>query len=197
MREPGAIFGAAALGLGQMSHQHPVRLLTTQLDQLVLQGLEHRSGADERVVRLGAPPMELLAALAPVATLPLAHGRRDMAVLVGLVDPSQWQLPAHLWLPVQWPLVASQRRLMERATGAGVEARPVQEDAGPVDETRHDVAVLVDLDRTASLVRLLLELPLVDRELLCHLLHVATVLAAREVRAVRAAALHHLGRGLG
>ena len=55
-----------------------------ELDDLVARGHVHRLGADERLGRLGAPPVELGAALAPVAALPLAQRRRDVAVVVGV-----------------------------------------------------------------------------------------------------------------
>ena len=109
-------------------------LLADHLDELVAHGLVHRFLGHEGLGRVGAPPVELLAALAPVAALPLADGRGDVPVDVGLVDPAQGQLPADLGLPVEGPLVPAQRRLVQRAAGAGGEPGTVEEDAGPVDD---------------------------------------------------------------
>ena len=95
------------------------------------------SVADERLGRLGAPPVELGAALAPVAPLPLPQPRREVAVLVGRVLEADRHLPAHVRLPVERPLAGLEGADVQGAAGAAGEAGPVEEDAGVVDEAGH------------------------------------------------------------
>ena len=69
-----------------------------------------RLRAAERLGRLGAPPVELGAAVAPVAPLPLAQPRGDVAVVVGGVLEPDRHLPAHVGLPVERALAGLERR---------------------------------------------------------------------------------------
>ena len=95
------------------------------------------SVADERLRRLGAPPVEVLAALAPVAALPLPQPGRQVAVLVGRVLEPDRHLPAHVGLPVERPLAGLEGADVQGAAGAAGEAGPVEEDARVVDEAGH------------------------------------------------------------
>src|SRR4051794_30670176 len=85
---------------------------------------------------------------------------------------------------------------VQGAPGAAGEAGTIQEDAGPVDEARHRLALLADLD-DAALLALLLELPLVRGERLGRPLDASPVGGVDEVGAVGAASLNELRRGLG
>ena len=70
-------------------HQLVVDLAADQFDDLVDQVDVDRLGADEGLVGVGAPPVELLATGAPVAAFPLPQGGCDVAVLVGVVVETQ------------------------------------------------------------------------------------------------------------
>src|SRR5581483_3548179 len=168
--------------------------LADHLHDLVPQADVHGLGPDERLVGVGAPPVEVRPAVTPVAPLPLPQRRGDMAVAVGLVDPAQRELPAHLGLPVERAFAARHRGLVQGAARPGVEARPVEEDAGSVDESGDGLALGVHLDGAPAPVGLLLELPLVSAEALRQPLDPALVGLVGEVRAVRAATLLELRR---
>src|SRR6476659_289626 len=94
--------------------EHAVRGLADHLDQLVAKAFVHRLAGDEGLVPVGAPPMEVVATLAPVTALPSADRRRDVSIDVALVDAPERQLPADLGLPVEWALAAPQCRLVQR-----------------------------------------------------------------------------------
>src|SRR4051812_10858626 len=85
---------------------------------------------------------------------------------------------------------------VQSAPGTAREPRTVQEDARSVDEARHGLALLADLD-DPSLLALLLELPLVLGERLGRPLDASPVGGVDEVGAVGAAPLHELRSGLG
>ena len=80
--------------------------------------------------------MEVVAAVAPVAPLPLAQAGRDVAVVVGVVLEADRNLPAHVRLPVEWAFAGLERGDVQRAADATCEPGPVQEDAGIVDQSR-------------------------------------------------------------
>ena len=88
-----------------------------------------------------------------------------MAVgVVGVVLEPQRELPAHLGLPVERSLAGLERRGVQRAADAALEAGAVQEDAGAVDEAGLDLAGLVDLGGPGLAVPDVVELPLLRGE---------------------------------
>ena len=132
--------------LATCSREQVVGLLAHHLHDLVAQRLVHGCAVDEGVVGLGAPPVELGAALAPVAPLPLPQRGGDVAVgILGVVLEPQRELPAHLGLPVERALAGLEGGGVQGAADAALEPGPVQEDAGTVDEAGLDLAGLVDL----------------------------------------------------
>ena len=62
-------------------------------------------------------------------------GRRSSSIA------AERQLPAHLGLPVEGRSLAAERRLVQRAAGAGPEPGAVEEDAGAVDEAGDALAL--------------------------------------------------------
>src|SRR5262249_33227310 len=90
------------------------------------------------------------------------------------------------------------RVLMERAARAGRETGAVEEEARAVDQAGAPVVfLLVDALPDAAPLADLLELPVVLGELLRQALDPAHALLVGRVRAVGAAAVDQLGRGLG
>ena len=179
----------------EVGGQPPVDLLAGHGLQLGAHAHVDRLVADERVGVLGAPPVELLAALAPVAPVPLADHRGDPAVGRRLVLAAEGQLPAHLGLQLDVAPPLGLGRPVEGAAGPGREPGPVEEDAGAVDQPGPEVAVGQLLDH--ALLPLLVELPEVGGELGGRPLDVPGVLLAGEVGAVGAASLDQLGGGPG
>ena len=118
----------------QLDHHLVVRGLADHLDDLLAQVLIRGNPTDERVVALGAPPVEVVAALAPVAALPLAQRRRDVPVVVGVMLEAQRQLPADVGLPVDVPLAGLDRSDVQSTTGAAGKVGLVVEDAGALDD---------------------------------------------------------------
>src|ERR1700689_585839 len=76
-----------------------------------------------------------------------------------------------------------------------MKVRTVEKDAGVLDESGDDLAVLLDARRT--LAALGLELPLVRGQALGGLFDSSLIFFVREVRPVTAAALDELGSGFG
>ena len=112
---------------------------------------------DERLGRLGAPPVELRPALPPVAAVPLADHRGDPTVGRRLVLAPQRQLPADLGLELDVADPPGLGLEVQRAARAGGEPGAVEEDAGAVDQTGAEVAVGQLLDD--ALLALGVELP--------------------------------------
>src|SRR5262249_38896459 len=132
---------APAPSFRQERGEHVVDRLAHDPDDLVAQGEVDRSLADEGIGALGAPPVELEAALAPVAPLPLPQRAGRVAVLAGVLVEPQRELPAHVGLPVHGPLAGFEGGAVQRTPGAPREAGTVEEDAGVVDEARRASAV--------------------------------------------------------
>ena len=141
---------------------------------------------------LGAPPVELLAALAPVPPVPLPHHRGHPPVGRRLVLAAERELPAHLRLELDVAASLGLGRLVQGAARAGREPGPVEEDAGAVDQPGAEIAVGQLLHH--ALLSLLVELPEVGGEFGGGPLDGPGVLLAGEVGPVGAAALHQLGR---
>src|SRR6266542_3265534 len=91
--------------------------------------------------------------------------------------------------------------LVQRAPRPARESGSVQEDAGVVDEAGApfdaSLLVLAALRVNALGASGLRVLPLIIGKFLCRAHDAIAVLAAREVRSIGAAALHHFRRGLG
>src|SRR5437764_7409323 len=115
--------------------------------------------ADEGVGRLGAPPVELGPAVAPVLPVPLDDPRGHVPVAVVGVLTAQGELPAHVGLELERALTALERGPVQRTPGAAREPGAVEEDAGPVHHPGHPLVSLVGLPR-AALDPLTPELPL-------------------------------------
>ena len=189
--------GDSLASLGQDVCEVLVGGLAHHLDDLVPQREVHRTLTHEGEGVLGAPPVELLASVAPVATLPLAQCGRDVAMLVDMVDEAQWELPADLRLPVEGPSAACECRLVEGAPRPGGVARPVEHDACVVGLTGDGVTLLIRLDRAAGRLRLVVELPFVGAEFGDARLDTRPVGVTGEVGPIRAAALLFVGGGPG
>ena len=171
----------------QLRNQGLVDRRPRELDDLVAQVHVGRRAPDERVRRLGAPPVELLATLAPVAPLPLAQRRRDMAVIVGVLVQPERKLPADVRLPVERSFAVLERGDVERAADAALEAGAVQEDAGAVDHTCRAGALVVGGEPV--LLALAPQLPRGRGQAAHGDLDRRHVIVVDEVRAVAAAAL--------
>ncbi|MFM8530687.1 MAG: hypothetical protein ACKOD2_13640, partial [Ilumatobacteraceae bacterium] len=179
------------LALEDLDHQF-VHGRSDGLDQFVAQILVDRFPSDEGVGCIGAPPMQIVTIIAPVASLPFAHERRDPSARVGVVFEADRQLPADVRLPVEWALTGLDGGDVEGAARASGESRSVQEDARSVDSTRRGVAVLVLLEE-AFLRGAILHLPLIGREP-DHVLHdIGDIRFVDEVSSVRAATLVQFG----
>ena len=126
---------------------------------------------------LGAPPVELGPALAPVAPVPLADDRGDPTVGRRLVLAAQRELPADLGLELDVADAPGLGLDVQGAARAGGEAGAVEEDAGAVDQPGAEVAVGQLLDH--ALAALGVELPDVGTEGLRHGLDLVGVLLAR------------------
>jgi hypothetical protein len=151
--------------------------------------------SDERRRVLGAPPAEILAACAPVPAVPLRDARDDVATVLDLVVAPQRQLPADVGLQRDVALLVVQRHHVQGTARAAMEIGPIEEDARPLDQLGHDLAVLLHPRGGGSTLGL--ELPLVVREPLRGLLDAPAVLLVGEVGAVAATSLDQLGRGAG
>src|SRR5262249_32274277 len=147
---------------------------------------------DKGVRALGAPPVELEPAVAPVAAFPLPQGGRHVAVFAGVLVEAERELPAHVGLPVHEPLAGLERGPVQRAAGAAGETRAVEEDAGVVDEAGDARAVLLH-PMEAAAASLAPVLPLLVGEPRRRRRHGGEILVVDEVGAVAAAALLELG----
>ena len=128
MGQRGLLLPRAELADEEVVHGRP-----DQLDDLVLQVLVDGTAAAEGIRRLGAPPVELVAALAPVAPLPLPQrsssrdrGRR-CAPRGGAGAASRRPASSRAAAP------GLQRGDVQRAPHAALEPGAVEEDAGAVD----------------------------------------------------------------
>ena len=103
--------------------------------------LVDRPVADEGVGGVGAPPVEVEAALAPVAALPLPQDVGDVLVVVDLAR-SRRRGSCQQTSGFQSMKRSSRatRRLVQGAAGAAGEAGAVEEDAGVVDEAGDPLA---------------------------------------------------------
>ncbi len=121
-----------------------------------------------------------------------------MTLVVGGVLESDRYLPADVGLPVEGALAGPDGRDVERASRAGWEARPVQEDACIVHQARggHRCAVVGVLARgeESLLDRLGVELHHLGIETGEGSDHVLDIVVVDEVGPVTAASLGHLGR---
>src|SRR2546423_1327452 len=170
--------------------------VSEHLAQLGLHRLVHGLGAGEGLLGLGAPPPELLAALAPAVAAELGEDRRDRLVFLVSVDGAQRQLPAHGRLRVAEVLAGVHRVQVQRASRSGFEIRTVEEDARVLVEARLPLTLTRALPHAAFQADLL-ELPLVVAELLGELLDLFLDLLLRLVRTVGAAPLDELRCGFG
>src|SRR6185436_13344240 len=102
--------------------------------QLGLERPVHGPGVHERLGCLGAPPPELLAALTPALASELGELRDDGPVGLDFVEATQGQLPAHLGLQLAVVGAGLHAPLVQRAPRTAGPPRPVEEDAGAVDE---------------------------------------------------------------
>ena len=112
-------------------------------------------------------------------------------MVVGDVVEAQWQLPAHVRLPVERPLAGVERGDVQRAAGSAGEPGAVEEDARPVDEAG-DGGPVLGVEVAAASTRAM-ELPLVGGQPSGGLGDDAHVVVVDEVRAVAATALGQLG----
>src|SRR2546423_86144 len=112
------------------------RVVAEHLAELLAHRPVHGLAAGERLRCLRAPPREFRAPITPSVASELGQGRDDSAVFLLLVDASQRQLPTHVGLDLAVMAPFAHRVQVQRATGAGGEPRPGQEDAGVVDEAR-------------------------------------------------------------
>ena len=92
-----------------------VELLAEHLPQFDVERLVHGFASGERLGRLGAPPREVVAALAPPLAPELGERRDHRAVVLLVVDTPQRELPADLGLPVTVVLADAHRVLVQRA----------------------------------------------------------------------------------
>src|SRR5262249_19822399 len=89
--------------------------------------------ADVRLRRRGAPPVQVVPALAPAA--PVELGQRGdqypgiVRPLRPLLVPADRQLPAHAGLVLRRVYAVAQRRGVQRAAATGREVRVVEENA--------------------------------------------------------------------
>src|SRR5207253_11304760 len=97
----------------------------------------HGLGLGERLGSLRAPPVELLAARAPVAALPLGHGGDDVTVVTRLLVPAQGELPAHVGLQLEVGDAPFDGSAVQGAAWSAWKAGAVEEDARALDEARH------------------------------------------------------------
>ena len=143
----------------------------------------------------GAPPVEVVATVAPVAAVPLTDGRGDAAVGGRLVLTAQWELPAHFGLEFYMANPPPLRFEMESAACAGGKSGAVEEDARIVDESRPKVAVVERHHNTIG--SLGMELPKVwghrQRNLFCS----TSILCVGEMGSIRAAPLDEFRRRSG
>ena len=92
-----------------------VGAVTHQGNDVLGAGPVHGLGADEGVGVLGAPPVEVGTAGAPVATLPLPQDVGEVVVVVAVEVEPHRDLPADLGLPVQVALAPGHCGVVERA----------------------------------------------------------------------------------
>ena len=137
--------------------------------------------------------MELRTAGTPVPAIPLGDARDHVPVVLDLFVASQRQLPAHLGLERDVALVIIDRHHVQRTARASMEVGTVEKDARVFNDSRRDLAVLLDSGRAGF--SLGLELPLIVRQAFGRFFDPTLILFVSEVRAVAAAALDELGRG--
>ena len=87
MRQGGA-FDSALLEVHQRPRDQRVDVRLDDLRDLVAERLVDGVVADEGVRLAGAPPMEVVARLAPIVALPLPQSRGDVPVAIGVPRPS-------------------------------------------------------------------------------------------------------------
>src|SRR5215472_18226114 len=112
--------------------------MADQLGELGRIGDVKRLAATVRIRRRRAPPVQVVAPFAPAAAVELGHGRdedaRPVRAVHPILRPADRQLPAHLGLGLERVPSGAQRIRVQRASGTPRETRPVEEDAGTVDD---------------------------------------------------------------
>jgi glycolate oxidase len=139
-----------------------------------------------------APPVKLVAPVAPVATFPFPNESDDVAVFVGGLLQSNRHLPTHVGLPIHWSFARVFGRDVKGATDPSREARPVQKDACSVDDTGLDGSVSFGRPPSCFLGPVL-ELPMPRRESTCRPTHRVLIRLVDEMRPETAATLHQFG----
>src|SRR5205814_2029056 len=129
---------ATLQALGAQALELAVGLCADQLGELRAVGDVQRFTADVRVRRRGAPPVQVVAALAPAAPVELGHRRHEYPRAVRAIEPvlraADRQLPAHLGLRLQRMATRAQSERVQRAALAAGEPRTVEEYACAVDD---------------------------------------------------------------
>src|SRR6185312_7990638 len=173
-----------------------VRGLAEQRDELRPVGDVQALAADVRVRRRGAPPVQVVPALAPGPAVKLGdRGDQHLAsvrALYPVLLAADGQLPADVRLGLQRVPAGAQGQRVQGAALAAGEAGPVEEQAGAVDGPGPPAPVVVadgvphgDPALGADLV----ELPVGRRQLLRGAVDPLLVGGVREEGAVRAAAV--------
>lgn len=182
-----------AVATGQTVFTEPAQFgvggLTHQFDQLVPVAEVDRLGADVSLGVCGAVPVEVVPASPPASTLVLADHDLEILSAVGALDVAvgapDRQLPANIRLGLHDADATVDGKFVQRTTGARRKARPVQENAGTVDDLGLSAAVLVLLGDLLGAV----ELPVIGAEFFGPLLDPLLVGLVGEVRAERAASV--------
>jgi glycolate oxidase len=193
--------GPSVLPLLEVRHDLTVELVAQHLAQLLSELSVHGRTADERRGLFGAPPPELFAALPPPVTAELRQRRDDTTIFLLLVDAAEWELPADLGLHLAVVLAGPHGVEVQRAADPTGEARPIQEDAGVLDQAGAplllSVIVLSGLRVDALLSTRRRELPFVVAERARDARDVIAILPVGEVGTVRAASLDEIRRRAG
>ena len=169
-------------------HNHLVDALSDEFFKLIGQILIHRTLANECSRIVGAPPVEVVAAFAPVASFPFTNERHDVSVVFGVLLQTQRHLPAHVWFPVHRPFAGFERRDMERTSHAAGEVGFVVKDARAVDTPR-DVGSIAFFGEPTTIGALCVILPMLRLEAFYRFSNGREVLLIDEMRPITATAL--------
>ena len=165
-----------------------VHLLTNHGDKFLGHGVNDAVLANEGERVLGTPPMKLLAAAAPVASVPLGDAGRDVAVIFDDVVATKWQLPTDFGFEWYVAFAIVDGHDVQCTARTAVEVRAIEKDARVFYQSGHDVAIF--LDPRGALATLRTELPLVVGESRRCLLDALAVLGVGEMRAVTTTPLY-------
>lgn len=180
--------GAPRIEIGQ---QGVVGRLAHERDQFFTERVNDSLGAAKRFRRFGAPPVESLATLTPISTVPLSDGGPNVSECVNFVFATQRELPADFGLEGDIALVIVHREEVEGAARSPMKIRAVQEDARVFYEPSRGFSIFVSFND--AVFPLGLELPLVVGETLGRLHDSLDILFVNEVRTVAATTLSEIG----